>query len=913
MNRPDIGRVPVSALPMIIVPLGVATLAMLASRYGAPSGASWDIAWTAAAVSAVVGMCAARARAQAECRARWTLWALGAGFWLAGQVVWDLYGVIGFPQSPHLADVCWWTFALLVILSMLTMPSGPRALRMIAAVESIGLITSAVAVCLAALLPIASTSTLPTEPKIAALVYPVLYVSATVLTLQAMVGGGLRGLRSKALQLVLGGIAAQALAFILWSYELLQRSYVVGRSPLDPLWVLGLAGIAIGGLVAARDPEQVARVPEPGFRAGLLPAGLFGFLLLAVVRLRLNHAAPGTMITLEVGLLFSGAAIVARSALLGRRMRLLLERERAAIANLAEREAELARLNAQLVEDSRRDPLTGISNRRALSDDLPVLESAQRQGGTSVAFALCDVDHFKPYNDRFGHLAGDQALRSIAVAVRGALRTGDTAYRFGGEELLLILRGADLAEAAEVAHRVRAAVERAAIPHPGSAQGILTVSIGVAAGEEEPSRLLAGADGALYEAKRQGRNCVVVASEASPLPAPGWTRSLRSEDPVPRHLRSMLAVSRAAAAGRGPIPVLEALAETIHTELSFQVVVVNLADEDRKALRVVIVRGDQDAHDTLMGTSTSWQDWQRLLEAGENICGAVWLEAGSYEWDDDAVAWIPPAVPAPTPDAWHPEDMLLLPLRGAAGELLAIVSVDQPLLGRRPDQSELSVLMTVADHAGLALEQAQRVPATIAERSPALAVAMELLSESLDVRDPGTAEHSRRVGEWSRDIAVELGLDVRKAQRLHAAGLLHDLGKLGVSEGTLRKPRELDEGEWREVKAHVQIGARILEKAGAGDIAAWVREHHERVDGSGYPDGLADEDISLEARILAVADAYEAMVGDRPYRRAMTHEQARAELLRCAGTQFDQGVVEAFLRVLEAQDMAQRLEVERVA
>jgi putative nucleotidyltransferase with HDIG domain len=257
--------------------------------------------------------------------------------------------------------------------------------------------------------------------------------------------------------------------------------------------------------------------------------------------------------------------------------------------------------------------------------------------------------------------------------------------------------------------------------------------------------------------------------------------------------------------------------------------------------------------------------------------------------------------------------MLLLPLRGAAGELLAIVSVDQPLLGRRPDQSELSVLMTVADHAGLALEQAQRVPATIAERSPALAVAMELLSESLDVRDPGTAEHSRRVGEWSRDIAVQLGLDVRKAQRLHAAGLLHDLGKLGVSEGTLRKPRELDEGEWREVKAHVQIGARILEKAGAGDIAAWVREHHERVDGSGYPDGLADEDISLEARILAVADAYEAMVGDRPYRRAMTHEQARAELLRCAGTQFDQGVVEAFLRVLEAQDMAQRLEVERVA
>jgi HD-GYP domain-containing protein (c-di-GMP phosphodiesterase class II) len=112
----------------------------------------------------------------------------------------------------------------------------------------------------------------------------------------------------------------------------------------------------------------------------------------------------------------------------------------------------------------------------------------------------------------------------------------------------------------------------------------------------------------------------------------------------------------------------------------------------------------------------------------------------------------------------------------------------------------------------------------------------------------------------------------------------------------------LDEAEWKEIVRHPEIGARILEHAGMRDIAGWVRAHHERVDGRGYPEGIAGQEIPLEARILAVADAYEAMIADRPYRAGMPAANACAEIVRCAGTQFDPTVVEAFLASLDASD-----------
>ena len=717
-----------------------------------------------------------------------------------------------------------------------------------------------------------------------------------------MLGGALRGLQRPSLRLVLGGTAAISLAFMLWSIQLLRGTYVPGTSVLDPLWVAGLGAIGVGGLRAVRSPEDAPALEEPGYLGVVLPAGMFIVLFVALVFEAISGASHRADGILVLGLLCSGAALITRSTLLGRRMRELLSRERAALGTLLDREAELDRLNQQLVEDSRHDPLTGIGNRRALSDDLPMYRSLQRETGEEVAVLLCDVDHFKPYNDRFGHLAGDQALCVIAATARGTLRAQDTAYRFGGEEFLLILRGAGAEEAVKVAERIRESVQHTALLHPLAEAGVLTVSIGLACGMEPPEELLARADSALYEAKERGRNRVVAADGPSPSGPPRRLQAEESEGPAPRHLRSILSVSRAAASGQGIMPVLQALAEAIRGELSFNVVAVNLR-ESSQLFRAVIVIGDPSARALLAGTSTPLSEWENLMASGRDVHGASWLPAGSYEPETGSVYWRAATVAPLAADGWHPDDMLLLPLRSASRELLGVISVDQPLLGRRPTDAEIAVLMAVADHAALALEQVQQHGAARGDESDQLRLAaVMLLAETLDLRDPSTALHSRTVGELARRTATELGLAEHRVERVHAAGVLHDLGKLGISDAILHKPGPLDEAEWREMRRHPEVGARILEHAGMRDIAGWVRAHHERIDGGGYPLGLSGDAISLEARILSVADSYEAMVADRAYRAGMPLSAAHEELLRCAGTQFDPQVVFAFLRALGAED-----------
>jgi putative nucleotidyltransferase with HDIG domain len=209
--------------------------------------------------------------------------------------------------------------------------------------------------------------------------------------------------------------------------------------------------------------------------------------------------------------------------------------------------------------------------------------------------------------------------------------------------------------------------------------------------------------------------------------------------------------------------------------------------------------------------------------------------------------------------------------------------------------------MAVADHGAAVLEQVADVEAAGAEQQLA---AVLLLAESLDLRDTGTARHSLTVGELARATALELGLAAERVERIRVAGVLHDLGKLAVPDAILHKPGRLDDAEWREMRRHPEVGARILAHAGLHDIAAWVHAHHERVDGRGYPLELAADDIALEAKILAVADAYEAMIADRPYRAGMDPLAAQDELRECAGTQFDPAVVDAFLRTRAAVALA---------
>ena len=175
------------------------------------------------------------------------------------------------------------------------------------------------------------------------------------------------------------------------------------------------------------------------------------------------------------------------------------------------------------------------------------------------------------------------------------------------------------------------------------------------------------------------------------------------------------------------------------------------------------------------------------------------------------------------------------------------------------------------------------------------------LARELDLRDEGSARHCQTVARYAKRIARELGLPEHVVQAIHLAGLLHDVGKIAIPTPILAKPGPLSESEWREMRHHPQIGAEILADAGLEDVREWVLAHHERPDGSGYPRGLPDGQIPLEAKILAVADAYEAMTNDRIYRDAIGPERAFAELRENTGTQFDATVVEAFVAVLERE------------
>jgi two-component system, cell cycle response regulator len=180
---------------------------------------------------------------------------------------------------------------------------------------------------------------------------------------------------------------------------------------------------------------------------------------------------------------------------------------------LAQQGAELERLNASLFADSRRDHLTGLGNRKRLDEDLAEWTARAERYGDNFSIALFDIDNFKGYNDKFGHLAGDEVLRSVAGTLVRACRLGDSAYRYGGEELLVALAGQSLQDARTTGERMREAIETMAIPSGHPTSEIITASAGVAelqGGDHETfSQLLARADAALYQAKESGRNRVV--------------------------------------------------------------------------------------------------------------------------------------------------------------------------------------------------------------------------------------------------------------------------------------------------------------------------------------------------------------------------------------------------------------------
>ena len=175
-----------------------------------------------------------------------------------------------------------------------------------------------------------------------------------------------------------------------------------------------------------------------------------------------------------------------------------------------------------------------------------------------------------------------------------------------------------------------------------------------------------------------------------------------------------------------------------------------------------------------------------------------------------------------------------------------------------------------------------------------------LLSNVIELRDRHVWGHSQRVARFATLMAQELGLPLERMERVRKAGLLHDIGKLGISESILFKPGRLTPAEYEIVKQHAALGADIISRCHSlGALLPFVRHHHEHYDGGGYPDRLQGQAIPLEARILSVADAVEAMASGRPYRPALDRRAILTEIQHHAGAQFDPEVVIAFVRVAQ--------------
>ena len=184
------------------------------------------------------------------------------------------------------------------------------------------------------------------------------------------------------------------------------------------------------------------------------------------------------------------------------------------------------------------------------------------------------------------------------------------------------------------------------------------------------------------------------------------------------------------------------------------------------------------------------------------------------------------------------------------------------------------------------------------ELSEAYIETIKSLAEALEAKDSYTKSHSDIVADYAKKIAEKMGLPFYEIKKIFHSALLHDLGKMAIPDGILNKPGPLSEKEWEEVRKHPGKSEEILKSLSFVTFLPIIRHHHERYDGTGYPDKLSADMIPLGARILAVADSFEAMTRDRSYRKALSKERAIEEIKRCSGSQFDPKVVMAFLEVL---------------
>jgi diguanylate cyclase (GGDEF)-like protein len=515
-----------------------------------------------------------------------------------------------------------------------------------------------------------------------------------------------------------------------------------------------------------------------------------------------------------------------------------------------------AERHAEVRQAAEVDGLTGCINRDGLQRHLLRLIREADRNTTSLSLAIIDLDGFKSVNDVFGHPSGDAVLKSVGAALRASVRGGDIVARYGGDEFALILPAASEQQAAPVIDRVRASISSLEVPG-----GTITACVGVAERyrDESMQELVARADDALREAKGSL--------------SPGSVR---------RASRSVHALKSATVEGASP--------------------------DRRQRWRAIagdIGLGVARESDTDVSAAVAAAELQDVLQL--EVCSAYKLvSSGRLE----VVAEAGPAAPTPpTRDADEgaigralrekrrvtagSENDVAVPLI-VGGRAWGAISC---IAGKRPlDDVDVELIASVGDH----LSAAIRTGDLYDQLTQSMIGTAEALAAALEAKDSYTADHARSIAELAVEVGRELQLSGSAIDDLRYGGIFHDVGKIAIPDALINKPGPLTDEEFEVIKQHPTIGAEILAPVPfMYGVRTIVRHAHEHWDGEGYPEGLRGEQIPLGARIVLAVDAYHAMTSDRPYRQAMSHEEACQELGGNAGTQFDPEVIDALLAVLE--------------
>ncbi len=484
------------------------------------------------------------------------------------------------------------------------------------------------------------------------------------------------------------------------------------------------------------------------------------------------------------------------------------------------------------------DSLTGLVTHGYISETLSHDLQLARRANESHSVIFVDVDHFKTFNDKYGHALGDEVLKRVADVISKAIRSADTAARFGGEEFVISLPKTNSDDARGVAERIRTSVEdmEIAVDSDGETRNIrVTASVGLATFPEDAhdvETLLQHADEAMYSAKQAGRNTVITFS-ANGSAGIANHRVLVVDDEPP----NVRLISAILASDRYEILTAENGAEALE--------IARHSNPD-----VILM-------DAMMPRMTGFDACRRLKnEASTRLIPVVLVTA----------------------------------LTGRENKLKSIEAGADAFITKPVDKDELRTQVKAFlknKRTTDSLENAETVIYTLAR--------------AVEGRDSSTGGHVERVSHYAVELGRAIGLSEGEINGLRSAGIVHDIGKISIPDAVLLKPGKLDEHEREIIERHVELGYELLKPLRTFDDALpVVRFHHERLDGSGYPMGLKGDDIPITAQVLAIVDVYDALITDRVYRKAFSKEKTIAILREEAERGLhNPELVETFIRLID--------------